>query len=172
MLNYNIHPLFVHFPVALLFLYSIIKILPLKKYFPKISWKHIEVTLLVVGFGGALTALYTGEIAKHLVEPNRQLVRTHSLFANISTWVYGILLAGEFLAIANPYIIARSKYPKLNSLLLWKQQILTSPLVSNTLAILGLVAISITGMLGGVMVYGVSADPVAGVVVGLLGLSI
>jgi hypothetical protein len=46
-MNYNIHPLLVHFPVAFLAIYSLIKIIPVSKWFPHISWKHIEITLFI-----------------------------------------------------------------------------------------------------------------------------
>jgi hypothetical protein len=35
----------------------------------------------------------------------------------------------------------------------------------------GLLAISLTGLLGGVLVYGTSADPIAGLVLKLLGIN-
>ena len=76
-MTYNIHPLFVHFPIALLFVYSIIKILPLQKWLPNVAWKHIERVLLLVGVLGAFAALSTGEIAEHLTRPNHDLVETH-----------------------------------------------------------------------------------------------
>lgn len=161
-MTYNFHPIFVHFPVALLFLYSIIKIFPLQKWFPKVSWKHIEILLLVLGTLGAFAAIYTGGIARHFVSPaSRQLVQVHSLFAEISTWLYCVILLGEVLSFFNSS----------NSLLLFIQQILTSPLVSKTFALFGLIAISITGLLGGVIVYGVSADPIAPLVLRLLGIN-
>ena len=56
-MTYNIHPLFVHFPIAFLFIYSLIKIVPVKKWLPKVSWKDIERVLLVVGVLGAFAAL-------------------------------------------------------------------------------------------------------------------
>jgi hypothetical protein len=49
-------------------------------------------------------------------------------------------------------------------------KILTEKTLSKVLAFLGLVSITITGMLGGVMVYGVTADPLAPMVLKLLGL--
>ncbi len=171
-MTYNIHPIFVHFPIALLFLYSLIKIFPVKKLFPKVSWKHIEILLLSVGMAGAALALATGDTAEHLLSPsNRQLVQTHSMFGEISTWLYGALLLGEILFFINPFIIEKFKLPKVNSFLLFIQRILTSPFVSKTLALLGFVAISITGLLGGVLVYGVTADPLASIVLRVLGIS-
>lgn len=51
------------------------------------------------------------------------------------------------------------------------QKILTHPIFSKILAFLGFIAISVTGLLGGAMVYNVSADPFTGVVLRLLGIS-
>ena len=82
---YNIHPLFVHFPIALLLIYSIIKILPLQKWLPAVAWKHIERALLFFGVLGAFAALSTGEIAEQMTRPNNDVVEAHSLFAAIAT---------------------------------------------------------------------------------------
>jgi hypothetical protein len=172
-MTYNIHPLFVHFPIALLFIYSLIKILPLRKLFPKVSWKHIELLLLLLGVLGAFAAIYTGGIARHLVNPsNKHLVQMHSLFASISTWFFGALLFGELLSFLNPLIKAKSKLTQLNDLLLFIEKILTNPLLSKGLAFLGLIAISVTGLLGGVMVYGLSADPIAPLILKLLNINL
>jgi len=168
---YNLHPLFVHFPIAFLFLYSIIKILPLPKWFPLVSWKHIERALLVFGVIGAFVAMYTGEIAEELVNPNNKLVEMHSFFATISTWVYTLLLVGEALEVIIPRIsIKITSFTTLNKTLTFIKNTLTNQTLSTTLAFLGLVAISVTGLLGGVIVYGTSADPVAGIVLKILGI--
>ena len=168
---YNIHPIFVHFPIALLFLYSLIKMLPLQKWFPKVSWKHIEILLLVVGVLGAFAALVTGDTAKHLVHPNRQLVGMHSTFAQLATWLYGLLLVGEILTFLTSKIIPRLNVPILTKFFIIIQKILTQPTLSKGIAFVALIAITVTGMLGGVMVYGVSADPVAAEVLHVLGIS-
>ena len=170
-MTYNIHPIFVHFPIALLFLYSIIKIFPFEKWFPKISWKHIEIALLSIGVLGAFAALATGETASHLIHPNRQLVRMHSTFASISTWLYCLLLLGEILYLINDSVLVKLNRPKITAIVLYIQKILTSSLVSKVLAFLGFIAISITGLLGGAMVYSSSADPMTGIVLHLLGIN-
>lgn len=171
-MTYNIHPILVHFPIALLFLYSIIKILPLKKWFPKVSWKHVELVLLVPGFVGALLANATGEVAEHLVRPDQKLVETHAFMALSATWMYGLLLAGEVLSWINANLLPKLKSPVIIKFFTFFTNILTHRFISGLLAILGLIAISLTGLLGGVMVYGVSADPIAAVVMKLLGISI
>lgn len=171
-MSYNIHPLFVHFPIALLFIYSIIKILPLRKWFPRIAWKDIEILLLFVGVAGALIADSTGETAKHISHPNRQLVSNHSFFAATSSWIYGALLTGEFLVIAIPIAFARLQLPKIKAFFIFIQKILTNNVFSKILAFAGLIAISITGLLGGVIVYGTTADPLADVVLKLLKITL
>ncbi len=171
-MTYNIHPIFVHFPIAFLLLYSFIKIVPFYKWFPRVAWKQVELVLLLAGVVGAFVANSTGEIAEHLVSPDHNLVEMHATFASLSTWVYGLLLIGEILAILTINIIPKIGIPKLTSFLLSIQKILNNRSFSIVLALVGLVAISVTGLLGGVMVYGTTADPVAGIVLQILGISI
>lgn len=171
-MTYNIHPIFVHFPIAFLLLYSFIKIVPFRKWFPLVSWTQIERVLLFVGVLGAMAASSTGETAEHIVKVSRQIVRTHSLFADMSVWIYGALLFGEILSLFNSRILPIIKGEKSKRFYIFIQRILTTGIVSITLSVLGLIAITLTGLLGGVLVYGVSADPVAGIMLQILGLSI
>ena len=170
-MTYNIHPIFVHFPIALLFLYSLIKIIPFKKWFPNVKWRDIERVLLLVGVLGAFVALGTGGSAAHLAHANRQLVRMHSMFASMATWLYVILLAGEISAYINEKQYF-TKFKFISTILIYIEKIFCSPLVSITIALLALVAISLTGLLGGTIVYGVSADPIAPTVLHLLNISL
>lgn len=170
-MTYNIHPIFVHFPIALLCVYSLIKILPFQKWFPGVAWKHIERALLVFGVLGAFASLSTGEVAEELTRPNRDLVEAHALFANVATWMYGLLSAGEVLTVSMAWIITKVRSQMIQNVLVFLRDLLTHPIFSITLAVLGLVAISITGLLGGVMVYGTSADPAAGFVLRVLGIT-
>ena len=172
-MTYNIHPIFVHFPVAMLFVYSIIKILPFKKWFPKVAWRDIERVLLVVGVLGAFAALATGDTAEHLVHPNRALVDAHSTFASIATAFYGALLAGEITAGINAKRFVYGKSWKwISTLLRFIEKILCNPFFSGLLAVLGFIAISITGMLGGVIAYGITADPFSSVLLKALNISL
>lgn len=171
-MSYNIHPIFVHFPIALLFIYSVIKVLPLSKWFPKVMWKHIERALLFFGVLGAFAGLATGETAEHLTRANHDLVEAHSMFASIATWMYVLLLVGEILLVLMPWITQKIKSTQLLKVIIFLKNLLTHRIISIVLAILGLVAISITGLLGGVMVYGTSADPVAHIVLKILGIDL
>ena len=169
-MTYNLHPLFVHFPIALLFVYAVIKILPTQKWLPSVSWKQIERALLFFGVLGAFVALLTGEAAQQLFQPNRQLVEMHSTFATISTWVFGALFVGEILSMLHMYINAKMHTVGFKRLIFGLERLLTGRIFSVVLALVGLIAISVTGLLGGVMVYGLSTDPVAASVVKLLGI--
>lgn len=169
-MTYNIHPILVHFPIALLFVYSIIKIIPFEKWLPGVSWKHIERVMLLGGVLGAFAALTTGEIAEHLISPDRQLVETHAFFASLSTWLYGLILVGEILYFLIPFIASKLSIAPLIAALSFIQKILANHIVSKIMALFGLIAISITGMLGGVMVYGLSADPFAPILLRILGI--
>ena len=172
-MTYNIHPIFVHFPIALLFIYSIIKIVPFKKWFPKVGWRDIERALLLIGILGAFAALATGDTAEHLIHPNRQLVEMHSNFGMIATWLYGALLAGEIAAVINAkkYIYGKS-WGWISSILQLIETIFCNPVFSGVLAFLGFIAICVTGLLGGVLAYGLTADPLSATVIKLLGISL
>ncbi|MEN9605042.1 MAG: hypothetical protein RJB39_727 [Candidatus Parcubacteria bacterium] len=162
-MTYNIHPIIVHFPIALLCIYSLLKIIPLYTWFPQTSWKQIERIFLVLGVLGACAALYTGEAAEHLLRPNHDLVEMHSMFAAISVWIYGALLLGEIIV----WIGSKRALPKIVGGL---GKVLTHRALSTVLALCALVAISVTGLLGGVMVYGATADPFAAGILKMLGL--
>jgi uncharacterized membrane protein len=170
-MTYNVHPIIVHFPIALLFLYSIIKILPLEKWLPSVAWAHIKRLLLVFGVLGAFAALATGEVAEHLVHPNHDLVEAHSSFATASTIIYGLLLLGELLTLFMSWITSKINSSNTLKYIVLVQKILTRNLLSKVLALLGLSCITLTGMLGGVMVYGLSADPMAKTVLQILGIN-
>lgn len=66
---YNLHPLFVHFPIALLFVYTGLRVVPMRRLFPLVAWRQIERVVLLFGVLGAFVALGTGETAEHLFRP-------------------------------------------------------------------------------------------------------
>ena len=144
----------------------------MRRWFPRTSWEGIERILLIFGVLGAMVASSTGETAEHLVRPSRSLVETHAFFAALSTWIYGLLLAGELLAELNLKIVPKLKIDSITKLAAFLEKLLRHRAIAVLLSIAGLIAISVTGLLGGVMVYGTTADPIAPFVLKLLGITI
>ena len=170
-MSYNIHPIIVHFPIALLTVYTTIKVFPFEKWLPNFNWKHIAHITLFVGVAGAFFALSTGEIAEHLTRPDHKLVETHSTFATIATWMYTLVLVGILLSWLNKKIM-----PSLSLRFLTKfsnviEKILSHSYISTLLAIVGFLSLLITGVLGGVMEFGTTADPLAPIILKILGIN-
>ncbi len=169
-MNYNIHPLIVHFPIAFLLLYSLLTIVPFHRWLPTVAWREVRLVVLIAGVLGALVASSTGELAEHIARPDERIVEMHAFFASVSTWVYGLLLAGEVLALIYSRIRTILAVPFVRTVVSIMKNVLTHRAVVVVLAIVGVIAISLTGLLGGVMVYGTTADPLAPLVLRLLGL--
>ena len=171
-MTYNLHPIIVHFPIALLTLYSAIKVLPVRRLLPRIAWRDAERVLLLFGVLGAFAALATGNTAERFLRPSREILDAHSTFAHIATLLYVLLLVGELTAMANArFALSWSAYPRVKKIFLMLETILCHTIFSGILATIAFLALAITGLLGGVMVYGTSADPLAGLVLKVLGIT-
>jgi uncharacterized membrane protein len=162
----NIHPLFVHFPIALFTIFTILEILPWKRFQRSRSGFLIKATFIIIGSLSSLVTLKTGEMAEHALGNNvsiRNLVETHSTFANAASYIYGFIALLYLITLIERYTSIDDKSPQLVSILnrvikiknySWKRFFLVP------LAIIGLVLITITGSLGGAIVYGPDIDPV------------
>lgn len=167
---YNLHPIFVHFPIAFLLLYSLLVILPLHRWFPRVSWKVLRTILLAAGLLGMIAANMTGETAEHLVEVRHDIVEMHALFAAVAGWVYGIAFASELITYVRHRFANILRRVHMNEFILFIEHVITHRVVVVTLALIGVLAMAVTGLLGGVLVYGITADPLAPLVLRLLGL--
>ena len=154
----NIHPLFVHFRIALLMLYSILELVKNKKIEEKFNLFYTKVILLITGMVGGFVALQTGDMASELLPRSERssILHFHEMFAQMSIFLYGIMLFGYILKIAEPHLATKNF--KYNWLVTDLRIIILSPIVSISLSILGLIALTITGGFGGILVYGPNAD--------------
>jgi hypothetical protein len=117
----------------------------------------VERVLLFFGTIGAFVALQTGEIAEQLVKPSHDLVEVHSNFATITTYIFGALTLGEICAYVRTKMWFTHK--SVARILRFIDTVFTHRTVSFVLAVVGLIALFVTGVLGGVLVYGTTADP-------------
>ncbi|MBU6214498.1 hypothetical protein KGM48_01495 [Patescibacteria group bacterium] len=163
----NIHPLFVHFPIALLVVYSLLEAAPGLR---RTAWAATaKEFILFAGCIGAFFALLTGGMAEDLIRatnPRAYILEVHSLAAGITTVVY-LLLAAAYLVRIFDYrgwgdrITGRSRF--LRAIWNFKKRVarlIRDTWVAPALALLGLAGMIITGALGAAIVYGPEIDPV------------
>ena len=165
-MTYNIHPIIVHFPVALLTIYSLIVISRVERWFPRLNWRDAKRVLLLVGTVAAYVASTTGDMAQELVGRN-PIVEKHELFASMSIWMFTILSVRELL----PLVIGFLKRKNISIAFVDElNRFIQKNWIEILLAVAGFVALTITGALGGAMIYGTSADPMTAPLLKLLGL--
>lgn len=170
----NLHPIIVHFPIAFLFVWSLCEIFPVGKWFRRIDWKSVKTFLILVGFVGGWVASMTGEQAEHMLPRDfavRNLVHMHSFFAQLTMILFG-LFAFEVVIrfIKAKYANTYNKFGILAKIVDWCLNLLEFRLFRMLLALMAMIAIFVTGLLGGVLVYGPTADPIAPLVLKILGL--
>ena len=87
----NIHPIFVHFPIAFLTAYALAEIVWYKKITIQEWWWNLKATLLTLGTLGGFLALQTGEMAEEL-RGHSNIIEIHSTYAAITMWIFSIIL--------------------------------------------------------------------------------
>ncbi|MFZ1075111.1 MAG: DUF2231 domain-containing protein [Minisyncoccia bacterium] len=165
----NIHPLFVHFPIAVFALYSILEIVA--GFWPALrrqSWVFpVNAFLLFSGFVSALLALVTGGIAKGLVTgiPTAFILKVHVPFAVATTFIYFVIGAAYLVRILDNNgwavrVIGQNKL--MNASWRLKKKVTHLTLDKGwlpALALLGLVGVIVTAALGTAIVYGPTLNP-------------
>jgi uncharacterized membrane protein len=147
----ELHPIFVHFPVALLTIYAVLELIRFKKITSKPYWFHVKAFFVIFGAMGAIAAFMTGP-------DEAKMIRIGQLHAEFAT---GTLIVFLIIGLAYAFEWFRpSKY----SLFIMR------PYIIIPLAFIGLVLVTITGGLGGAMVHGTHADPFMAPILKLLGV--
>ena len=116
---------------------------------------------MIIGLLGAFVALSTGYVA---AEQNRDalernVLQAHENFAVLTTTAYGILAASYIILLLSEFYPSLKDYSLFRLLSLLEKFFIETPF-KYILVIIGLIAITITGALGGAMVYGPGIDPV------------
>lgn len=162
----NIHPIFVHFPIALLTVYAVLELIRFEKITDQAYYFYVKACLLIIGILTSSLALQTGEMAEDAVSRElHNLVEMHSTFANISTWIFAVLAvvyAVSWISKTeyNQKLIEGGLSKIWNLLLMIANKIMNNSFIMIILALLGLLAITMTGALGGAIVYGPDVDPI------------
>lgn len=155
---WNIHPIIVHFPIALLFVYAVLEIAQKIKLRNKSWYKTLKLGFLYIGTVFGFLALQSGGIAEHIVGET-SVVETHGFFGTMTTWIFSILsiiyLLPEIHSITHPL------FKKLQRICMSLQKI------TILLAILGLITLTITGALGGAISHGPDTDPIVSLIYSL-----
>lgn len=162
----NIHPIVVHFPVALLTLYSLMEIFQFRKLRSSRPWQIVKAVFLILGTFFSVAAFITGGWARELVGTSK-LIELHSTFGLITLlfFIATTLLVGSYnintqtLAIKNwlwNTVFIRSIWRILSKI---SDAIVPYYGILILIGIIGLCLITITGALGGTVVYGSDMDP-------------
>lgn len=164
----DFHPLFVHFPIALLTIYAVLEIA--RKWLHGERWDAAREVLVIAGAVLAGITLATGETAKHLFADRsmRPVIELHATVAVAATWVFAVLAACYLLASPH-YSSQVMRLPAglqkaLAPLSLFAERIVRLPFLAPLLALVGFLLLGLTGALGGILVYGPEFDPVTSAV--------
>lgn len=121
---------------------------------------YVKAILVIVGFVSSIATYLSGEAIEDLFRGNARidrLIEAHSTFALATVIVFGILA-----------ISYKLQWIKRDTRIQWLQKLyplsdfILRPVVCIPLAIIGLGLVTVTGALGGSIVYGPNIDPFVG----------
>ncbi len=161
----DIHPIVVHFPIALLTIYSGMELFVYGTLQQKLWWVPMKRFLLIIGTIGGFFAILTGGVAADVYEQTdtMALVEMHELFAQLSIGLYALLMIRECLLLSleegwihEPLRLCGCPSQKFETMIHRFFPSLLTPFFSS----IAFIALSITGALGGAIVYGPNVDPI------------
>ncbi len=161
----NFHPILVHFPIALLVVYAILELIRFESVRNLHYWFYVKAVIVITGALSLLPAFAAGDAIEDLFGNQANLVEVHSGFAASVVVLFGIV--AFFYAIAwlekDAHISSRIA-PRFRNAWIALQRARMFVIDSHFVvvpAIIGLILITITGALGGVIAQGVDVDPIA-----------
>lgn len=153
--NIIIHPIFVHFPIALFTIYALLEFLRFKILNQNSHLFYIKATFVIIGSLASFLTLITGVMIQDLFEnsPLQKVLELHATMATISVIIFSLIAAVYSISWLNK--IGFRIWP----LFLNLQKIILQGPIIIILALVGLITITTTGALGGSLVYGPQTDP-------------
>ena len=158
----NFHVIAVHFPVAFLTIYAIAELVRFRVITSQPFWFYIKGFLVVVGELGACAAALTGLLIKSSFSYARNVIAVHETFAILTICIFGVLALAYLISAIEKMRPERAR----GYFFTLAGKFLRSPL-PIILAFLGLVAVTVTGALGGSIAFGPTAEPASQFIYGL-----
>ena len=163
----NVHPLLVHFPIALLTVYALMELLRIKRLQAHPHVFALKAFLVIVGALSLVVTYQSGELIEeqYAIGELNLTVERHATFALASHVAFGILGLGYVVRVLRE---AYAQKPIWNTFLGASLQrfsnVVSGSCVAPCLAFLGLVSLTITGALGGAIVHGPEIDPMVNLI--------
>ena len=174
----NIHPILVHFPVALLTLYAIMEVLRFTKLQSMVGWWYGKAYLAVVGAVAVSAAFASGDESggRSVLDPatHAKVFELHETWAAVTVTIFVVIGFHYLIELLrrNPSVIRFTEKSHLTqqiwNILSRLSRFIGTPMVLVVLALAGLAAITITGGLGGSIVYGADVDPAVSLIYKLM----
>ena len=102
----DLHPIVVHFPVALLVTYSLLEIIGI--VFNKKLFNQSAYIILIIGIIGIFISVLSGNQAfedyQHWNEASSNIFNSHQFYANITSWFF------VFLALLRTILLVKKKF--------------------------------------------------------------
>jgi len=163
----NIHPLLVHFPIAFLGFYAVLEILRLKIFMRQAWWFYVKAILVIAGAASGLPTIAAGLYIKSKLQGGNldPLILLHETFAFCTIALASLVALGYIAGWLNRDLVPRSQSAfwqgKFWRFVTAAERCLIGGPQAAVFALLILAGISITGALGGTIVYGPDFDPFA-----------
>ncbi|MEY4744577.1 MAG: hypothetical protein RL272_522 [Candidatus Parcubacteria bacterium] len=159
----NVHPILVHFPIALLTVYAVLELLRVPHLMKRTSFFYVKAAFLLIGSAGSLAAYVSGNAIEDMFASSaamNRLVHIHSRWAIATVLAFGALAFCYAAVWLKKELDARgAAFRIVSGAARLGASVLDTPLAA-LIALAGLACVTVTGALGGAIVYGADIDPI------------